>query len=155
MAQTATHTRPVREDDMVPRALIRAVLALVLICLALVSWAVATDRPLESTPPDAPLIAERLVYLSGDLTGSARVLDANGLLIADLGPEEGGFIAGVQRVLDRERAKHGQPLTGPVLLQLREGNRLSLLDPSTGWSAELMGFGATNTRAFARLLVQP
>jgi hypothetical protein len=51
--------------------------------------------------------------------------------------------------------KHGVDVNGPVLLQLRESNRLSLYDPSTGWSAELMGFGADNTRSFARLLGQP
>jgi hypothetical protein len=29
---------------------------------------------------------------------------------------------------------------------------VSLHDPSTDWSADLMGFGADNTRAFATLL---
>jgi putative photosynthetic complex assembly protein len=140
---------------MVPRALSRALLALVLTCLALVTWATLIDRPLESTPAEGPVLQERVIFLSGDMSGAARVLDANGVVIADLGPQEGGFVAGVQRVLDRERAKHDVPLNGPVHLQLREGNRLSILDPSTGWSAELMCFGATNTRAFARLLGQP
>ena len=55
-------------------------------------------------------------------------------------------------MIDRERNKRGAALDAPVLLQLREGNRLSITDPSTGWSAELMGFGATNVRSFARLL---
>ena len=142
-------------DDLVPRALVRALFILVMTCLALVTWATFTDRPLESTPPAGPILAERMIFLDGDMSGSARVLDETGTVIADLGPEEGGFVSGVKRVLDRERAKHNVPLDGPVALQLREGNRLSLTDPSTGWSAELMGFGITNTRAFARLLVQP
>jgi putative photosynthetic complex assembly protein len=141
------------QDEMVPRVMVRAVLVMLAICLGLVTWARVTDRPLESTPPRGPVIAERIVYLSGDTSGAATVLDADGAVIADLDPTAGGFIAGVDRVLARERAKTGEPLDGPVVLRLREGNRLSVYDPSTGWSAELMGFGATNTRAFARLLV--
>ena len=149
-SHTRVHARP---EELVPRVMVRAMFALVLICLIIVTWARVTDRPLESTPPDRPVIAERMIFLSATTSGAARVLDANGTVIADLVPEQGGFIAGVTRVLDRERGKHGVPLDGPVALQLREGNRLSISDPSTGWSAELMGFGATNTRAFARLLV--
>ena len=141
-----------KEDDLVPMFMVRAMFALVVVCLVLVSAARISGRPLEATPPDAPIIAERAVFLSGDTSGAARVLDANGTVLADLPGEQGGFIAGVQRVIDRERNKSGVSLDGPVLLQLREGNRLSITDPSTGWSAELMGFGATNFRSFARLL---
>ncbi len=141
-----------KEDDLVPMFLVRAMFALVVVCLVLVSAARISGRPLEATPTDAPIIAERAIFLSGDTSGAARVLDANGSVLADLPGEQGGFIAGVQRVIDRERNKSGASLDGPVLLQLREGNRLSITDPSTGWSAELMGFGATNVRSFARLL---
>ncbi len=141
-----------KEDELVPMFLVRAMFALVLVCLVLVSAARITGRPLEATPTDAPIIAERAVYLWGDTSGAALVLDANGTVLADLPGEQGGFIAGVQRVIERERNKSGVSLDGPVLLQLREGNRLSITDPSTGWSAELMGFGATNFRSFARLL---
>ncbi|MFY9209749.1 MAG: photosynthetic complex assembly protein PuhC [Aestuariivita sp.] len=141
-----------KDDELVPIFLVRAMFALVVVCLVLVAAARITGRPLEGTPPDAPVIAERAVFLSGDTSGAALVLDANGSVLADLPGEEGGFIAGVQRVIDRERSKHGVPLDAPVLVQLREGNRLSILDPSTGWSADLMGFGASNFRSFARLL---
>jgi len=141
-----------KEDDLVPMFLVRAMFALVVVCLVLVSAARISGRPLEATPTDAPIIAERAIFLSGDASGAARVLDANGAVLADLPGEQGGFISGVTRVIDRERNKAGAPLTDPVLLQLREGNRLSITDPSTGWSAELMGFGATNFRSFARLL---
>jgi putative photosynthetic complex assembly protein len=144
-----------REDELVPRFMVRAMFALVVICLVLVSAARITGRPLESTPADTPVIRERAIHLSGDTSGAARVLDANGSVIADLPGDQGGFIAGVQRVIERERAKRGLTSDAPVLLQLREGNRLSITDPLTGWSAELMGFGATNTRSFARLLGQP
>lgn len=144
-----------KKEDLVPLIMVRVVGVILLVCLALVAWARLTDRPLESAPVASPVISERMVFLSGQSSGAAQVLDAHGTIIANLDPTDGGFIAGVTRVLDRERGKHGQPLDGPVVLRLREGNRLSLFDPSTGWSAELMGFGATNTRAFARLLDAP
>lgn len=143
------------EEELVPRFMQRLLLALVVAVLALVTIARLTDRPVTSTPADTPVIAERVLFLSGKADGSARVMDENGAVIADFSPDKGGFVAGIQRVIDRERAKIGADAAAPVLLQLRQGNRLSLTDPETGWSAELMGFGADNTRTFARLLAPP
>ncbi len=147
------HAKP---EELVPRIMVRIMFGLVLTILILVTIARLTDRPLESTPANAPVINERAIHLSGDASGAARVLDATtGTLIADFASDKGGFVAGIERVIARERGKIGADMSAPVLLQLREGNRLSLTDPVTGWSAELMGFGATNSRTFARLLDQP
>ena len=143
------HAKP---DELVPRVLVRAVLALVLIVLSLVTIATLTNRPLESTPPTTPIIAERAIHISGDASGAALVLDANGSVLTSFPADKGGFVAGIDRVLQRERGKIGADTSAPVLLRLREGNRLSLYDPETDWSAELMGFGADNLRTFARLL---
>ncbi|MGC3940261.1 photosynthetic complex assembly protein PuhC [Roseobacter sp. EG26] len=150
--QPRIHAKP---DDLVPRILVRVMFGLVASVLLIVSYATFTGRPLESTPPIADIIAERAIVLTGDASGAARVLDVHGVVIADFAADKGGFVAGVERVIARERAKVGIAPTVPVLLQLRAGNRLSLFDPATGWSAELMGFGASNTRTFARLLDQP
>ena len=152
------HTPPrihAPEDELVPRILVRAVLAMLLIVLSLVTIATLTGRPLESTPPDAAILQERTIYLSGDASGAARVLDANGSVLATFASDKGGFIAGIERVIQRERGKVGADPSAPVVLRLREGNRLSLYDPTTDWSAELMGFGADNLRTFARLLRNP
>lgn len=149
---TRIHARP---DEIVPRVLVRLMFALVLVILALVTVARLTDRPLEARPAEGPAIAERLIYLSGDASGAARVLDANGTLLARFGPDAGGFVAGIDRVIRHERDKRGLSQATPVALILREGNRLSLSDPATGWSAELMGFGPDNLRVFARLLPPP
>ncbi len=142
-------------DEIVPTLLVRIIFALLLAILALVTVAKLSGRPLEATAPDTAIIQQRAIYLSGDMSGAALVLDETGTVLAEFGSDKGGFVAGVERVLFRERTKYGVDPHGPVLLQLREGNRLSLTDPSTGWSAELMGFGADNTRSFARLLDQP
>ncbi|PKQ11602.1 MAG: pullulanase [Alphaproteobacteria bacterium HGW-Alphaproteobacteria-1] len=151
---TAPRYKAPADRDLVPRAMVRAMLALVLTVLALVSYYVYTDRPLVATPPEAEVILERTVFLTGEMSGAATVLDAQGTLIGRLSPETGGFIAGVGRVLDRERTKHGVSLTGPVTIIGRADGRVSIHDPSTGWGADLMGFGQDNARAFVRLLAQ-
>ena len=144
-----------KADELIPTVLLRLVFALVLAVLALVTVAKLSGRPLEATPPVAEIIKERAIIISGDSSGSARVLDQHGGLLADFSADKGGFVAGVERVIYRERMKRGAQQGGPVLLQLRQGNRLSIYDPATDWSAELMAFGADNTRSFARLLDQP
>lgn len=140
--------------DMIPKAALRAMFGLVLAVLVLVSLARFFDAPLVATPEDAPIIVRKSVTLTGQMSGAAQVYDAKGQLIADLSPEKGGFISGVSRVLDRERQKHGQALDGPVDIIWRENGRISLFDPSTGWTADLMGFGADNARAFANLVAK-
>lgn len=151
-SQTRIHAP---QDELVPRILVRAVMALILAILALVTIATLSGRPLESTPANGKILSERAIFLSSDGSGAARVLDANGSLLADFAADKGGFVAGVDRVVTRERSKSGANTAAPVLLRLREGNRLSIYDPETNWSAELMGFGADNLRTFARLLEKP
>ena len=158
MSDTQTHPSPrIRSsnDELVPRVLIRAVLALLLAVTSLVAIAVLTDRPLEGQPPEGEIQMERAIFISGRAAGAAMVLDANGSVLADFPADKGGVVAGSERVIDRERMKIGAKSSAPVLLRLRAGNRLSIYDPETDWSAELMGFGADNLRTFARLLDQP
>ncbi|WP_300038301.1 photosynthetic complex assembly protein PuhC [uncultured Roseobacter sp.] len=150
--QPRIHAKP---EELVPLILVRVMFGLVGLILVIVSIATFTGREPDSQPPAGAIIAQRAIHLSGDASGAARVLDETGTVIADFASDKGGFVAGIERVIARERGKSGADTTAPVLLQLREGNRLSLNDPVTGWSAELMGFGASNTRTFARLLVQP
>ena len=155
MSETYTPRYKAPPDrELVPRVMVRAMFALVMSVLAIVSYAVYTDRPLIATPPEAEVILERHVFIDGEMSGAATVLDADGTLIAKMSPEEGGFIAGVGLVLDRERTKHGVPLTGPVTITGRADGRVSIHDPSTGWGADLMGFGQDNARDFVRLLAR-
>lgn len=147
---------PIRSeaDTLIPKVLVRAMLALVLSALAITVFATLTNRPLEATPPVSEVVRERVLILGGgdDLSGAVKVLDGHGSLVADLSPEQGGFIAGVHRVILRERIKARLPADGPVLLRAHKNGRMAIHDPSTGWSADLMGFGADNAKAFARLL---
>lgn len=142
------------DRDLVPRVMLRAMAVLVLSVLGLVSYARLSDRPLISTPPASGAQVSRDILLSGDMSGAATVTTPDGVLIAQLSPEEGGFVSGVWRVISRERIKHRVAPNGPVTLIARENGRIAIHDPQTGWHADLMGFGADNARVFARLLAQ-
>ena len=74
-SQTRIHAP---EDELVPRILVRAVMALILAILALVTIATLSGRPLESMPANGKILSERAIFLSSDGSGAARVLDANG-----------------------------------------------------------------------------
>ena len=112
MTQTDTHPakRPTmrhpRDKELVPRIMMRMVLVLMLSVLAIVSYARLTDRPLIATPPEGEVVTSRDFLLSGDMSGAATVRNLDGTLVADLTPDEGGFISGVWRVILRERTKN-------------------------------------------------
>lgn len=140
------------EKELVPRILVRAMFGMVILCLVMVSIYRWLDGPVQYTAPKSPVAVEKILFLQGDMSGAALASDEDGNVIADLGPEQGGFISGVWRVLQRERTKAGVDLNGPVIVRSRENKRLEIFDPSTGWGADLMGFGTDNAAAFAKLL---
>lgn len=153
MPQRPTSRRlSTEERELAPRWLLRSVAALLALCLSLVSYARITDQPLMATPPESPIVQERVLRIFPRMDGSAKVVDAYGALVADLAPDQGGFISGVARALARVRDTAGVAPTAPVRLLRFEDGRLSLRDDLTGWRAELIGFGADNTAAFARLM---
>ena len=145
-----------RDKEMIPRMLLRAMLAMVLVTLALVAFARLTDRPLVAAPPvGVPMVAERIIVLSGDMAGRALVTDMEGRVIADLPGDQGGFVAGIWRVTQRERMLRGMPDNLPLRLVLYEDNRLVIYDDFTDWRAQLIGFGIDNYRTFYNLLDAP
>lgn len=148
MTMVAAH----RHREMIPKALLCAMLALVLVCLAIVTWARLIDRPLEAKPADGPIAVERSITVQADTTGAARVMDADGTLIVDLPTNKGGFVAGVWRSLAFVRSKAGIDPDAPARLIRFEDGRLALKDDLSGWRVELIGFGTDNAAAFARLL---
>ncbi|MBO6882829.1 MAG: pullulanase [Marivita sp.] len=140
------------ERELVPRLFVRAMFGMVMLCLVMVSAYRWLDGPVQYTAPDSPVVIEKTLFLEGAMSGAAKVFAEDGTVIAEYAPEEGGFISGMWRVLQRERTKARVDLNGPVMVRARENNRLEIFDPSTGWGADLMGFGADNSAAFARLL---
>ncbi len=155
MALTPEQKLAVRDKEMIPTVLIRAMFVLCICVLIIVAYARLTDRPLEAMPPtveDVPVVQDRMIRLYGEMDGSARVLDLDGNVIATLAADEGGFVAGIYRVLERERGAVGLSGSEPIRLVRFSDGRIGLRDDLTDFRAELIGFGRDNTLAFARLL---
>ena len=158
MSMSGAASRPrgpkMRSEDKerIPRILLRAVALMAVASLCLAAYARLSGRPLEATPAEGPIAEQRLLRLYADMSGAARVLDAEGMMIAQYAPEIGGFISGVSRALTRVRRSHGVASDAPVRLIRYQDGRLALKDDATGWRVEIAGFGADNRAAFARLL---
>ena len=138
--------------EMIPKALLRGMLVLVLATLALVSFAVLTGRDHVGVPKEAAIINERQIILQGHSAQAVTVLNVDGSVMLDL--PHGGFVTVIQSGLATERRKHGIDPLLPVRLVKYENGRLTIEDDETGWSAELYAFGADNEAAFDRLLAQ-
>ena len=145
---------PMKHKDvhMVPRPLVIAMFALMLGSVALVGFARLTDMPLVGVLPDAPIVAERSVILSGDRNGAYLVTDLDGTVIAASSDDKSGFIGVVGMVIKRERFTQGLAADAPVRIVRRDNGTVAVLDDTTGKTTELIGYGADNVAAFARLL---
>jgi putative photosynthetic complex assembly protein len=142
------------DNTIEQRARLPIVMAVALLCavVALVAISRFSERDLVGQPEQTEILAERIIFLDGDLNGAARVTAENGDVIAEFGPGEAVFISTIARVIDRERATHNADAKGPVHLRKRAPNKLVLFDPATGDETELSGFGKDNIAAFQRLL---
>lgn len=147
------HFRGREDREKIPRILLRAIFLFVVTVLAMVTWARVTGmEPAAMPPKGVPILTERTLIIFGDQEGNARVLDTYGNQVADLSPEQGGFISGVWRSMARARNQQGIDPNAPVRIVKFADGRLGLRDDLTGWRVELIGFGRDNTKAFERLL---
>lgn len=151
---TVTTPRMRRDDkELVPRFLIQAMLALMVCSVALVSFAVLTDRPLEAVLVEAPIVAERSVILTGNRSGTYTVTDATtGEQIAMSSDEKAGFIGVMGKSIAFERGRHNLALDAPVRIVRRDNGHVAIIDDTTGMVVELIGYGADNVAAFARIV---
>ena len=141
-----------RDKEMVPRILVQAMFGLMLASLALVSFAVITERPLTGVPTLQPIEAEVSVTLEAFDSGNVAVLDASGETIARSNDDKNGFIGVIHRVMVRERMLNQAPLSAPVRVVRRENGIVAVMDTVTDWSIELVGYGQDNVAAFAKLV---
>ena len=144
--------RPSDDKDMIPKPLLRAMLALVLASVAVVGFAVVTGRDPVGVPKPAEIVAERSIILQGGGAQSVTVLAADGSVLMDL--PHGGFITVIQNGLERARLKAGVDKLLPLRIVEYANGRLTAVDDHTGWSAELGAFGSDNRAAFERLMSQ-
>jgi putative photosynthetic complex assembly protein len=138
--------------ELIPRGLLFAMLALVLASVVIVAYGVWTGRSHVGQPIAATITAERAVVLEGHGAKAVTVRAADGTLLLELA--HGGFVTVIQNSLERVRFVHGTDQTKPVRLVQYANGRLTIIDPETGWSAELGAFGSDNRAAFERLMSQ-
>lgn len=148
------HNTHDREKEKIPAALVKAIGALLVLVLALVTAMRVMGIQPASTPPVAGIAQEQVVRIVSRSDGGVIVSDAaTGAVIADLPIMEGGFVAGVWRAVLFDRGRNtGADLDAPLRIVRWDDGRLSLIDPQSDWRMELWGFGETNYEAFAALM---
>lgn len=149
LANTRIHNA--RSEEMVPRALVVAMFALMLGTLTLATVSTLTDAPHAGVIPASDVVETMDIALIGSRNGAYQVLSDDGTVIAVSDQDKAGFIGVVGRVVERKRVSAGLPIADPVTLQKHQNGTLSIVDASTGMDISLTGYGVDNLAAFARL----
>lgn len=145
--------RPSPDREMIPRALLWAMLALALSALVITSFAVLSDRPPEGQPAPGTVVSVRELVLEGRTAQAVTVYDTQGKLLADM--DHGGFITVIQNTIARARTVARVDGNPPIRFVRYDNGRLVAEDPASGASIELYAFGSDNKAAVERLLDQP
>ena len=155
MQTNAPNARPMRVSDseqLIPRVLLRAMLGLVLIALALTTFAVVTDRPHEAQVHTAPGLKSMLIEIKDREDGGTQITDMNGVVLSDTTREASGFLSVVQNALKFQRKQHGVTGNPPVHLIRFADGRIGLRDDATDWKINLIGFGQDNARVWREII---
>jgi len=139
-------------NDMIPPGLIGGMFALVLVALALVTFASITGREKVAVPPPAPIVEKWSIRMIGNDAQAVTVQREDGSLLADMA--HGGFVTVIQNGLMTMRRRHGIDPTLPVDIIRFENGRLAAIDSLTDYRVELTVFGPENLAAFERMLAQ-
>lgn len=141
-----------RDKDMVPRFLVVAMFSLMAASLAIVAYAQWFDVPQRGVVNTTAVVDQKTIRFESSREGVSTVFDIDGNQIAHSGDDMMGFIGVMGIVLNRERLVSGVANEAPVTLIKRQNGTYAIEDPLTGWSVELIGYGADNVAAFAKLL---
>ena len=141
-----------RDREMVPRFLVIAMFCLMLISLALVSYAQWTDHPNTGVVTVSPIEKEVTVSLVGDRSKGVAVLDMNGNQLAHSNLNKSGFIDVIWVSIMRHRTVQNKDMSAPIRIIRRQNGQTAILDDATDWSIELIGYGQDNVAAFAKLV---
>ena len=141
-----------RDKDMVPLFLVRSMFGLMAASLLLVAYAQWADVPQSAVYQATPVVEEIQVQFESSREGVSTVYDMDGNQIAASGDDKMGFIGVIGIAVRREREVAGLPNDTPLTILKRESGTYGIFDPATGWSMELIGYGADNVAAFAKLL---
>lgn len=154
MAQTVSLANQMkhRDRDMVPKFLVQAMFGLMIASVALVSYARLSGREVTSVVPHSDIVREISVTLDGTRSAGVAVLDENGVQIAHSTQDKAGFIDVIWMSVMRERTVQDVASDAPVKIVRRENGHVAVIDDTTGWKIELIGYGQDNVAAFARLI---
>lgn len=152
MTTQLQHQMRFRDRDMIPRFLVIGMFTLMGLALAIVSFAQLSGSPNVGVLEEAPIVESRSVTLQPSTMNNYDLLDGNGAVIAASTDEKGGFYAVIGKVVDRRRIVHEVEGNPPVDVVRRENGNIAVLDPSTNFTIELIGYGKDNIAAFGRLL---
>ncbi|SLN32375.1 photosynthetic complex assembly protein PuhC [Pseudooctadecabacter jejudonensis] len=141
-----------RDKDMVPRVLVVAMFSLMAASLGLVAYAQWAGVPNTGVIELAPVERQMTLQFETSRQGVSTVYNEDGEQIAHSADDLMGFVGVMGIALKRERLVADVPNTAPVILMERTNGTYAIEDPVTGWSVELIGYGADNVAAFARLL---
>ncbi len=141
-----------RDREMVPKVLVRAMFGLMAASVAMVAYAQWSDMPLSGVAPDSPVVEEKIIMLSGDHAAGYAVIDESGRQIAHSKEDKKGFIDVIASSIKRERETNGYTIDAPLRLVRRDNGKTAVIDPTTGWKIELIGYGKDNVAAFASLI---
>ena len=141
-----------RDKEMVPRFLVQSMFGLMAATLSIVAYAQWFDVPNRGVLIEAPITQSLEIVMVGDRSGIYEVMTTDGQLIASSSDEKAGFIGVMGRVIDRERFVHDLTGNAPITVVRRENGNIAIVDDTTDLSVELIGYGADNVAAFAKLL---
>jgi putative photosynthetic complex assembly protein len=141
-----------RDRDMVPRFLVITMFGLMAATLLIVSFAKITDQPMRGVPVVSEIVKEMPITLVGARSGGVVVEDETGAEIAWSFKNKAGFIDVIWVSVTRERKVQGVTDNPPLRLVRQANGHTVIIDPATGLTIELIGYGPDNIAAFARLL---
>ncbi|MDA8585532.1 photosynthetic complex assembly protein PuhC [Rhodobacteraceae bacterium] len=141
-----------RDRDMVPAVLVKAMFSLMFAAVLLVGYARLTDRPVIAVAPHSDVVREVTITLIGDRSTGVQVFGADGGKLAHSTDDKAGFIDVIWVSVMRERLLNDIPSEEPLRIVRRANGHTAVIDDTTGWKIELIGYGQDNVAAFAKLI---
>ncbi len=141
-----------RDREMVPKFLAIAMFGLMFAALLMVGIARFTGRPVSSVVAHSDVVQTLSIVLQGSRSEGVSVLDENGVQLAHSTENKNGFIDVIWVAVVRERLVNDVSSDAPLRVVRRANGHIGIIDDTTGWKIELIGYGKDNVAAFAKLL---
>lgn len=141
-----------RDREMVPKFLVIAMFTLMGASLLMVGTARFTNRPVTSVVAHSDIVQELSITLEGSRSEGVSAIGLDGKVLAHSTDDKKGFIDVIWVAIMRERLVQDISSNAPVRVVRRENGHIGILDDTTGWKIELIGYGKDNVAAFAKLL---